>query len=396
LFSFENYRELCERHPIEVIDDLFLRCTKSIKTKFSDQYLIARTGQNEVAIAFKCTGHQNYQVSFQLLQSTLNDIHAIKQPHVECRAAVAYIESGAEVVNTRRLLTKARSAIFTRSGFAGSGIYVYDQDVENRKLTDLQMIKELKRAIERDELELYYQPQVDLYLGLTVGSEALIRWNHPISGLLTPDKFVHLLDHESICLEFGQWLFSKAVSRLDSLSHRYPEQTVSINISASHIQHPYFFTQLTQALDGYSSTMIQKLVIEVTESFKLSDHEKAFENMRKCKALGAKVSLDDFGTGYSSLNQLRVLPIDEIKIDRTFISNILTDSNDFKLVSSLFTLAENFELDVVTEGVENANQIEKLLMVGCRRVQGYYYSKPVPEKEFDQWLEESAVQSAIM
>jgi EAL domain-containing protein (putative c-di-GMP-specific phosphodiesterase class I) len=211
-----------------------------------------------------------------------------------------------------------------------------------------------------------------------------------------PDKFVHLLDHDAICLKYGEWLFRKAIKRLTHLSKDFPQQTVSINISASHIQHPRFFSQLTQALVGHSSLLVKNLVIEITESFKLSDHNTAFDNMRKCKALGAKVSLDDFGTGYSSLNQLRVLPVDEIKIDRSFVSNILTDHNDFKLVSSILSLAENFELDVVTEGVENLNQIDKLLMIGCRRVQGYYYSKPVPEKAFDEWLEESAVQPAIL
>jgi EAL domain-containing protein (putative c-di-GMP-specific phosphodiesterase class I) len=396
LLSFENYHQLCESHHIDSVDDSLLQCIAIIRDEFTDHYSIGRTGQNEISIAFECIGIDCYQSSITVLKTVMTRITKLRAPKLECSASIAYVRSADEGVNTRRLITKARSATFTRTGSIGTGIYVYDQEVENKKLNDLQLVGELRTAIEKDELELYYQPQVDLYLGLTVGSEALIRWNHPAAGLLTPDKFVHLLDHDAICLKYGEWLFRKAIKRLTHLSKDFPQQTVSINISASHIQHPRFFSQLTQALVGHSSLLVKNLVIEVTESFKLSDHNTAFDNMRKCKALGAKVSLDDFGTGYSSLNQLRVLPVDEIKIDRSFVSNILTDHNDFKLVSSILSLAENFELDVVTEGVENLNQIDKLLMIGCRRVQGYYYSKPVPEKAFDEWLEESAVQPAIL
>ncbi len=396
LISLTNYRELYEQRSVEQNDELILQCAALLKLSFSKQYILSRTGQSELAVAFEGDDQHSYQQGFKLLLALMSDIEDTLSLGPNFEASVAYIDSSEPLASTRRLITRARSALFSQTGSIGGGIHVYDQEVEDRQREEDKLLLELKRAIHNDELELYYQPQVDFYLGLTVGSEALIRWNHPTLGLLTPERFVHQLDHDVICLEFGDWLFRKAVQRLDKLSRSYSDRSVSINISASHIQHPAFFEQLTGALEGYSAALIKRLVIEVTESFKLSDHETAFDNTRKCKALGAKVSLDDFGTGYSSLNQLRVLPIDEIKIDRAFVRNILTEHNDFKLVSRILSLAENFEIDVVTEGVENLNQIDKLIMVGCRKVQGYYYSQPVSEAEFDQWLKDSTVQPAIL
>ncbi len=248
----------------------------------------------------------------------------------------------------------------------------------------LATITQLRQALPHGELRLCYQPQYDAGRHL-VGAEALLRWQHPDRGLIMPGEFIHLAEESGLILAIGNWVLQEALrqfkawysdGRLES-GHR-----VAVNVSAVQFRQADFVSQVERALSDTGAEP-DWLTLEMTESILLRDFDEAVKKIEVLKRLGVRFAIDDFGTGYSSLAYLKRLPVNEIKIDRSFVSDVMVDANDAALVDAILTLADHIGLEVVAEGVESEVMFEYLSQRGCRLFQGYFFGRPSPVKEFE-------------
>jgi EAL domain-containing protein (putative c-di-GMP-specific phosphodiesterase class I) len=244
---------------------------------------------------------------------------------------------------------------------------------------------DLRHAGERNELTLYYQPKIDVRTQRLAGAEALIRWRHPRNGLVMPDTFIADAEKTGVIKPLSDWVLNEAVRQCAEWNAAGMPLTLAINMSARVIQDQQLPTRVAAVLAEHG-VRAEQLDIEITETAIMSDPQRAAQVMMALDAMGVRLSIDDFGTGYTSLNQLRRLPVDEVKIDRSFVMNMLRDANDAMIVRSIIDLAHNMNRTVVAEGVESKKILDALAELNCDVVQGYFFSKPLSVGDFQSWL----------
>jgi len=246
---------------------------------------------------------------------------------------------------------------------------------------------DLRRAIKTQQFRLYYQPQVDR--GNLVGAEALIRWIHPAHGVVPPDRFIPLAEATGLILPLGKWALETACGQIAAWSDRTETAnlTVAVNISAREFRQPHFVEQVLSAL-YLTGANPQRLKLELTESMLVDNIEAVIATMTELRSHGLRFSLDDFGTGYSSLAYLRRLPLDQLKIDRSFVRDMLVDVTSGAIAQTIISLGRAMGLPVIAEGVETEEQRDFLAGLGCHSFQGYLFSRPLPLEEFELLLEE--------
>jgi len=242
---------------------------------------------------------------------------------------------------------------------------------------------ELRKALENNEFHLYYQVQVNAS-HQPFGAEALIRWLHPVRGLVPPTQFISLAEESGLILAIGSWVLETACEQLKAWQQNTATHNllISINISARQFHTETFVAEVKSAVQRHSINP-QLLKIELTESILLDEIELTIATMNALKAIGVTISLDDFGTGYSSLQYLKKLPLNQLKIDRTFVCDLVNDKNDRAIASTIIAMAKSLDLDVIAEGVETDEQRKILEYAGCFQYQGYYFGKPVPIEQFE-------------
>lgn len=255
------------------------------------------------------------------------------------------------------------------------------------KAKNKKYLTEIQHALLNNELRLYYQPKVNMRTGHVFGVEALIRWVHPTKGVIPPMDFLPVLEDTDLGCQIGDWVINQALDQLNDWQQQDIKLEISINISPHHLETSSFFSQLDEALAKYPSIDSKSLQLEIVETSALSNYETIGEVIKNCQErFGISVALDDFGTGYSSLAHLRKLPINIIKIDQTFIFDMLDDPNDYAIVDGVIGLADAFNRDIIAEGVETTEHGLLLLLNGCEQAQGYGIAKPMPADDIPQWL----------
>jgi len=276
------------------------------------------------------------------------------------------------------LLRHADTAMY-RAKRGSGGFRFYESGMEASVSEHLHMESSLRRALERDELDVFFQPKADTRSGRITGMEALVRWHHPQRGMVSPGEFIPLAEQTGLILPLGQQVLRMACTQLAQWSQQPDtcDWTVAVNVSAQEFRHPDFVKRVLDALRE-SGANAHQLKLELTESLLLQDVEDGIAKMRALRERGVGFSLDDFGTGYSSLSYLKRLPLDQLKIDQSFVRDVLTDPNDAAIACTIVTLAQSLGLDVVAEGVETEGQREFLLRNGCHQFQGYLFGRPVP------------------
>jgi EAL domain-containing protein (putative c-di-GMP-specific phosphodiesterase class I) len=297
---------------------------------------------------------------------------------------IAVYSADGEDVET--LMRNADTAMYHAKQVGRNNFQFFTQAMNDAAQQKLQLEGDLRRAVERGELELHYQPQLDLRSGGIVGFEALVRWRHPQRGMVAPSEFIPAAEETGLIGALGAWVLRAACTQAVAW-HRagHAQLQVAVNCSARQFQEEAFVALVDQALRE-TGMPAQRLELEITESVIIHHSEEVNARFRALEGMGVRISIDDFGTGYSSLSYLKRLAIHQLKIDQSFVRDIGSDPNDAAIVSAIITIAHALNLEVVAEGVETPGQLAYLRSAGCDAAQGYLFSKPLPAAEFERLL----------
>ncbi len=258
----------------------------------------------------------------------------------------------------------------------------------------MRLSTELRTALEQDEFELHYQPKMNAQAGEIVGAEALVRWMHPERGMILPNDFIGPAEALGLISALGDWVLDAACSQIKAWQTANVETVrVSVNVSTTQLQQEDMYAKVRDLIDKYTISG-SDLELEITENILVEDMGTAVAMLEKVRTLGVHISIDDYGTGYSSLFYMKELPVNTLKIDRCFITNICEDPVDQAIVNSTIYLARNLGMTVLAEGVETEEQLAKLRAYGCQEIQGYFFSKPLPAVEFKALLTMKSARAA--
>lgn len=288
--------------------------------------------------------------------------------------------------NSETLLRNAQIALEAASS-ANQKFALYSGEIDPYNARRISLLGELRNAIENDGLQLYFQPQISLSTLEVSGAEVLIRWIHPEYGFIPPDEFIPLAERTGVIHPLTYWICRKAFEFKQSLLSQGYDINLSINISARNLQDPHFKDQVSN-IAKETNTSLTKVIMEITETAVMDDPDDALRVMNDLNELGIRLSIDDFGTGYSSLSYLKKLPVNEIKIDRSFVMEMAKNNDDQVIVHTTLTMGHNLSLEVVAEGIEDESTLDKLKEMGCDLAQGYHIARPMPASDFFTWLAE--------
>jgi EAL domain-containing protein (putative c-di-GMP-specific phosphodiesterase class I) len=286
------------------------------------------------------------------------------------------------------VLRDADIALYSAKAQGKARYAVFNAALREQAVTHLELESDIHRALENHEFKLYYQPIIDLQTSRLVGFEALLRWFHPHRGLIMPLEFIRMAEETGIIIAIGQWVLEEACRQLRIWQQKCPIEpplSVSVNVSSKQLIHPQLVSQIRAALDQ-SGLSPQDLRLEITETVFLSNPELALAILNELNELGVRLYIDDFGIGYSALSYLQRLPVDTLKIDRTFINTINPQTGNSDLVASIIRLARDLGISVIAEGVETQHQQEYLHNMKCGYAQGYHFSEPLSSENAENWL----------
>lgn len=344
-----------------------------------DEFALILGGFNEIS---ECT--QSISRIISLLAAPYHVVNEIA--HVTASIGVTIFPSDGS--SPDQLLRHADESMY-EAKHAGKNCYrLFNPSLQNQQAANDATFRKIEKALADGQLTIYYQPQVDCRLGKVIGLEALLRWKHPILGLLSPADFIPLIEHDDLIITIGEWVLKTALKQLQEWRAAGIDLTVAVNISARQLHQTDFVDRLNILLADYDSDVISRMEIEVIETSVLEDLNIIAEAIQKCRALGLSIAIDDFGTGFSSLAHLRKIPFDVIKIDKSFVLGMLHNPEDLVLVDSVIGLATSFKRKVIAEGVESIDYVLMLLELGCNLMQGYEIARPMPSDQIPGWIEQ--------
>ncbi len=345
---------------------------------------VARLGGDEFAILLVNDGTaEAAQALSNRIAGALSEPFYLNGVTIKSQASIGIAVFPDHGHDAASLLQHADVAMYVAKR-AGQGSALYEPAHDANSLRRLTLIGELHNSIDRNELVLYYQPKIDLATGKMAGVEALIRWQHSEHGLIMPLEFVGLAEVSGFIKPMTRWVIETGIQQAKDWQHMGLSTKVAVNVSVRNLYEPRLVEWIEERL-RFHDLPPSLLQIEITESEIMGDVALTNDVLSRIGGLGVGLSIDDFGTGYSSLSHLRQLPIDEIKIDRSFVSNMLASENDSVIVQSMVNLAHNLGLEVVAEGVEDAQTKLALGAIGCDRAQGFYFSQPIPVDALTRW-----------
>ena len=348
-------------------------------------YQLARLGGDEFAVLMPLTPADEAKAVAARILKSLEQPIALDEQNVDIGAGIGIAGFPAHADDAESLLSRAEVAMYAAKT-SGNEAVVYDPAFDKSSQQSLSLLGELRRAAEENQFRLYVQPKVDLHTGCVVGLEALVRWVHPVKGMVFPDHFIPFAEKTGFIRNITRWVLERAAELGSELAARGTPLRVSVNLSTRDLLDqdlPVKFAELLARHRLAPSTFC----LEITESAIMDDPVRAQQTLEGLHAMGSDLSIDDFGTGYSSLAYLKRLPVQELKIDKSFVLKMESDADDAKIVRSTIDLGHNMGLKVVAEGVENVAAWELLAKMGCDQGQGYYISKPMPADQLTAWLD---------
>jgi diguanylate cyclase (GGDEF)-like protein len=360
-------------------DEVLITASRRFAACLGESDTLARIGGDEFAILLDdCADAEQANLIARQIIASLSESFQVRGVEVYITASVG-IAVGGESSEPEHLLRDADIALHRAKSDGRNRHQVFDSAMHQRAVALLQLETDLRRAVERDELELHYQPIIETATERVGAFEALIRWRHPQRGLVMPADFIPLAEETGIITSIGQWVLNEACRQTAEWRAKFPEAddvAVAVNLSARQFAEPTLHDQVQEALTA-SGLPPHCLILEITESTVMEDAKHAAEVLRGLKSLGVKVDIDDFGTGYSSLACLHQFPIDTMKIDRSFVARLDGRPENAAIVRTIIALAHNLNMTVTAEGVETEAQFDQVRLLGAENSQGYLFSKPL-------------------
>ncbi len=386
-FDLDRFKTVNDSLGHDAGDQLLGVLAKRIQSVARESDMVFRVGGDEFTIILETLRHAEdaARVAQRLIDSIAEPVQLLNH-RITVTASIGIAIYPTDATDVDRLVKSADAAMY-RAKQSGRNTYAnYTADLNVQATERFTLETELHHALKNDELLLYYQPKVSLPGGQIVGMEALLRWDHPRLGLLTPDKFLSILEDTRLIVPVGEWVILTACKQNKLWQDTGLIHTrISVNVSASQFRDKSLVKIVREILDeiGLEPRFLE---LELTEGLLIEDARGAIEMMNELKEIGVFISIDDFGSGYSSLNYLSRFPVDILKIDKTFIKNILTDHKDAEITHAIASLAHALKLGLIAEGVENEQQLEFLRFHGCDEAQGFLFSHPVSAEEFGRML----------
>jgi diguanylate cyclase (GGDEF)-like protein/PAS domain S-box-containing protein len=385
--GLDRFKLINESMGHEAGNELLKVVAKRLEQYLNKGELVARLGGDEFAL-IKFISHED--IAALLAQKLINHFalpFSIQNQEIVISLSIGITLCPLDNHNSDDLLKDAQTAMHRAKLTGGNNYQFYSLKMTEKVKIRLSLESHLRHALEHQEFLLYYQPKVSTKTGKISGAEALIRWQHPKEGLVSPLDFVSVLEDTGLIIPVGEWALQELCKQYTLWSNMgFSDLSLALNLSAKQFVDNDLCLKIQRTLEKFAHKN-DFLELEVTESLLMDDLKTATETLQKLHALGIKLSIDDFGTGYSSLAYLKHLPVDTLKIDRSFVMGLPDDSQDMAIANVIIMLAKALNLKIVAEGVETKDQLDFLIEKKCDYIQGYYYSKPLPSHEFSLLLE---------
>ena len=385
--DLDGFKEVNDKHGHNVGDELLIAVAKRMKAALCELDTLARIGGDEfIAIMVNLENPEDSAPILERLLEATADPFILGDAVTEVSVSIGvtlYPQDGSGV---DQLIRHADQAMHMAKQAGKNRYRLFDTAKNNEIKIQLASIENIITGLSNRECVLYYQPKVNMRSKEVIGAEALIRWQHPIRGLVPPLEFLPIIEGQAVSIEIGEWVILSALTQISQWQSEGINLPISVNISAYQLQQDNFTARLTSLLSFHSEVNPYCLELEILETSALNDIDKVFATMSACNKLGVRFALDDFGTGYSSLTYLRRLPANLIKIDQSFVRDMLEDTEDCAIVEGIIGLAKSFRRDVIAEGVETMDHGRALMQMGCELAQGYGIARPMPAGEVNKWL----------
>ncbi|MDE8602446.1 EAL domain-containing protein [Marinomonas sp. RSW2] len=394
--DLDNFKPINDNYGHDSGDYVLVTIANRLKQIIRKNDTLARIGGDEFVLLLQdvssqeeCDGFLNRLISLVNTPIELAEFEC--QVQVSASIGVALVSNDSLDADT--ILRRADQTMYQAKNMGNNNILFFDPEEERRQYQQRAMLQAAERGIARHEFELHFQPQVDMVHHTLLGVEALIRWNHPTMGFLHPCEFSEVLEHPTTGILIGEWVLQEALRQ--HAIWQINDLVISVNIAPAHLLSKGFVKRLEQLLQNSPNINPKLLELEVLETVSLSDIRNAVDVVKACCKLGVQIALDDFGTGYASLSYLKQLPLNTLKIDQSFVQNLLSNQEDRSIVVCIVELSKAFNYNLIAEGVESREHEQALIDIGCLRGQGYYIAKPIPADKLTTWIQSYQLQHHI-
>ncbi|WP_407635513.1 putative bifunctional diguanylate cyclase/phosphodiesterase [Marinobacter gelidimuriae] len=387
--DLDGFKAVNDTHGHAVGDELLIIVSQRMKEALREVDSLARFGGDEfVAVLTDLAKTEDCQAVLDRFLLAVSEPITVGDVVLKVSASIGVALYPQDGEDESILIRHADQSMYVAKQEGKNCYHFFDAAQDEAIYIQRENLGDISAALDRREFVLHYQPKVNMSTGEVVGVEALIRWQHPVRGLVPPLDFLPVIEGHAISLDIGEWVIDTALSQISQWQSMGLTLPISVNISAYQLQQTDFVERLAALLAAHPDVSPHNLELEILETSALSDVSQVAATMRACIDLGVHFALDDFGTGYSSLTYLRRLPARLIKIDQSFIQDMLTDSDDLAIVAGVISLAKTFQREMIAEGVETIEHGTALLQLGCELAQGYGIARPMPAGDVPAWVGE--------
>jgi diguanylate cyclase (GGDEF)-like protein len=385
LVDLQDFNRIASRLGYDASDAVLMQFGESLGSISRKKVAVWRIGEQKFALILEGLKNEGHAIlAANKIERVASEPIRTQGGHVTLDVAIGVALFPDQAETAEALLQRAELAL--ASAREGESVYEVYRPGVTREITSLWgMENEISVALERDEFEVFYQPKIALSDNRPIGAEALMRWNSPQRGSVPPEIFIPVAERSGSIQSLTWFVLNTALRQSASWTSKWSQMSVAVNVTAIDIRNTEFVDVVAEAVGMWGGDY-ERLTLEITESAIVADPDACFDKLSELRDKGVVVSIDDFGTGYSALSQFKNIPADELKIDKSFVTAMVRDKADEKIVRLIVDLAHDFDIKVIAEGVEDVKTLDLLRNMGCDYAQGFLYDKPMPHGQFTEWL----------